>query len=101
MYLLPAIEAFSVRPPTRSRASRTTTEWPAATSARAAARPENPAPTTTTSALRRLRDAANAAVLSGASSAPSAAADARSEERRVGKEGRYRWAAEHLKEKTQ
>jgi hypothetical protein len=54
----PAIDAFCVRPPTRSRASRTTTEWPAATSARAAASPENPAPTTTTSARRALRDAA-------------------------------------------
>ena len=40
---------MSVRPPTRSRASRTTTEAPAAVSARAAARPASPAPTTTTS----------------------------------------------------
>ena len=37
------------RPPTRSRASSTSTCLPAASSARAAARPDRPAPTTTTS----------------------------------------------------
>src|SRR3990170_7124132 len=42
-------EWFSVRPPTRSRASRTWTSAPARVSSRAAARPESPAPTTTTS----------------------------------------------------
>src|SRR3712207_8970541 len=40
----PPISAFSVRPPTRSRASRTRTEAPAAASARAAARPARPPP---------------------------------------------------------
>ena len=38
------------RPPTRSRASSTTTERPAWRSRRAAVRPANPAPTTQTSA---------------------------------------------------
>ena len=48
----PPIERFSVRPPTRSRASSTTTLRSAATRARAAASPESPAPTTHTSARR-------------------------------------------------
>ena len=46
------IGSFRVRPPTRSRASRTTTSRPAARRARAAASPARPAPTTTTSASR-------------------------------------------------
>ena len=50
---------FSTRPPTRSRASSTTTEAPAALSARAAARPASPAPTTTTSASRVSGSATN------------------------------------------
>ena len=44
-----------VRPPTRSRASSTTTEWPFFRSARAVVRPASPAPTTTTSAERLWR----------------------------------------------
>src|SRR5437588_118851 len=39
------------RPPTRPRASRTTTDLPAATSPRAVLRPARPAPTTATSEL--------------------------------------------------
>ena len=46
---------LSTRPPTRSRASSTTTEWPLASSSRAAVSPAKPAPTTTTSALARRR----------------------------------------------
>ena len=46
---------FSTRPPTRSRASTTTTEAPRALSSRAAARPASPAPTTATSASRARR----------------------------------------------
>src|SRR5690348_11173527 len=41
---------LTVLPPTRSRASRTITSLPSATSWRAAVRPARPAPTTTTSA---------------------------------------------------
>src|SRR6185437_10196525 len=44
---------FSTRPPTRSRASRTSTLAPARCSSRAAVRPARPAPTTTTSASAR------------------------------------------------
>src|SRR5580693_9191140 len=40
--------ADHTRPPTRSRASRTTTSWPACTIRYAAISPANPAPTTTT-----------------------------------------------------
>src|SRR4249919_707650 len=47
------------RPPTRSRASRTTTVRPAATSARAALSPASPAPTTTTSTVTRSAMPAN------------------------------------------
>src|SRR5262249_13385272 len=36
----------STRPPTRSRASSTTTSWPARRTSRAATRPDRPAPTT-------------------------------------------------------
>src|SRR5262249_39692027 len=43
---------LQVRPPTRSRASRTTTLAPRRVSSRAAVRPARPAPTTTTSADR-------------------------------------------------
>src|SRR5579875_483995 len=43
---------LSVRPPTRGRASSTTTERPARVSSRAAVRPARPAPTTTTSTRR-------------------------------------------------
>ena len=50
--LPPRISSLSVRPPTRSRASSTITERPAAVSARAAVRPASPAPTIATSALR-------------------------------------------------
>src|SRR5579872_7522636 len=46
----PAIVPDFTRPPTRFRASNTTTRFPAFASARAAINPENPAPTTTTSA---------------------------------------------------
>ena len=45
----PARSVVSVRPPTRSRASRTTVAAPLSASRRAAARPESPAPTTTMS----------------------------------------------------
>src|SRR4051812_1911595 len=38
----------STRPPGRSRASRTTTSWPASESSKAAARPASPAPRTMT-----------------------------------------------------
>src|SRR5207247_3066 len=42
-----------MRPPTRSRASRTTTDLPASASRRAAVSPAYPAPTTQTSASTR------------------------------------------------
>ena len=45
------IGRFQVRPPTRSRASSTTTECPAAAIVRAAVSPARPAPTTTKSAF--------------------------------------------------
>src|SRR5829696_4232337 len=48
--LPPPMSWFSTRPPTRSRASTTTTDAPRALSSRAALRPASPAPTTTTSA---------------------------------------------------
>ena len=48
----PPIEWFSVRPPTRPSASRTTTDRLARTSARAAVRPASPAPTIATSTRR-------------------------------------------------
>ena len=68
------------RPPTRSRASSTTTDFPAFAISRAAVSPARPAPTTTTSARRtlapgfafllaRLRFPVAAAVRVGASSA--------------------------------
>src|SRR5919197_714872 len=49
----PPIGWLSARPPTRLRASSTTTDRPALTSLRAAVRPAKPAPTTATSASRR------------------------------------------------
>src|SRR5690349_11428306 len=42
------LRAVSTRPPTRSRASRTTTSAPIAARSRAAARPASPAPATST-----------------------------------------------------
>src|SRR3954447_9023612 len=65
---------FQTRPPTRLRASRTTTFLPLAASARAAVRPAKPAPTTTASAVRerrRLAPAGDAPVTSAP--APAAA----------------------------
>ena len=46
---VPAIVVVDDRPPTRSRPSSTTTSYPSPTRSRAAVRPANPAPTTTTS----------------------------------------------------
>src|SRR3954447_11705078 len=48
----PPIAALSVRPPTRGRASSSSTERPARTTSRAAVSPARPAPTTITSAER-------------------------------------------------
>ena len=45
----PSTTGLNVRPPTRSRASSTTTRRPAAATRRAATNPDNPAPTTITS----------------------------------------------------
>src|SRR6478735_5850997 len=71
----PASGALSRRPPTRSRASRTTTEWPFFFRARAAASPEMPAPTTTTSTvLTRLAKATEGRL---ATAAPAAAPSSR------------------------
>src|SRR4051795_55641 len=50
--LPPGSSWLSVRPPTRSRASRTSTDLPALATLRAAVSPARPAPTTITSALR-------------------------------------------------
>ena len=68
------IGRFQVRPPTRSRASSTTTERPAAAIARAAVRPARPAPTTTTSAVFGTVEAAGAELDGSASSGDSARA---------------------------
>src|SRR3954471_15548409 len=46
---VPAIVVVDERPPTRSRPSSTRTSYPSRTRSRAAVRPANPAPTTTTS----------------------------------------------------
>ena len=46
---VPGSSRYQVRPPSRSRASSTTTERPASRRSRAAIRPANPPPTTTTS----------------------------------------------------
>src|SRR5205823_2584704 len=51
----PASSLLSARPPTRWRASSTSTDLPRRTSSRAALRPEKPAPTMTTSAFRTER----------------------------------------------
>ena len=50
-----AVRSVNTRPPTRSRASSTTTSSPATTRSRAAWRPAYPAPATTTSAVRSTR----------------------------------------------
>src|SRR4051794_10954330 len=50
--LPPGSSWLSVRPPTRSRASSTSTDFPALATARAALSPARPPPTTMTSALR-------------------------------------------------
>src|SRR4051794_12774543 len=52
--LPPASGWLSVRPPTRARASSTSTDLPAFATSRAAVSPASPAPTTMTSALRAL-----------------------------------------------
>ena len=49
----PSLRSVQVRPPTRSRASSTSTSSPARPSSRAATNPANPAPMTTTSAPAR------------------------------------------------
>src|SRR3954470_6053508 len=64
---------LSVRPPTRLRASSTSTDLPFALSARAADRPDSPAPTTTTSHERRLPFPAAAAVRGRAAAPPATA----------------------------
>src|SRR5437764_2299109 len=73
MYEPPVTGRFQVRPPTRSRASSTTTERPAWAIARAAVKPARPAPTTTTSAVFGTDEAAGAE-LDGSASGDSARA---------------------------
>src|SRR6185437_14844822 len=67
------IGRFQVRPPTRSRASSTITDRPAAAIARAALRPASPAPTTSTSAFFGNVEAV--AVLDGSAGASARATD--------------------------
>jgi len=72
----PGIGAFRDRPPTRSRASSTTTEWPARRSLRAAVSPAKPAPTTTTSVLLDCAAPSARAAEGTAAAAPAATAPA-------------------------
>src|SRR3954447_14794251 len=71
---VPSRWTVQVRPPTRSRASRTATEAPLLTRRRAAARPDRPAPTMTTSTLRAPDALERAGHATEGTAAPAAAA---------------------------